>query len=125
MSWTVDVGVRMSVSLSVSFYICICPCVCLYVFRDSTECISLCVYASVCFCIGVYVYVCLCMSLAAALQALSTKGIVHRDLKPQNILLSYSPRYKARKTNIIFIPSSDITLKIGNYFSVKCVGVKT
>ena len=63
-----------------------------------------------------------CVILAAALRALSTKGIVHRDLKPQNILLSYSPRYKSTKTNIIFIPSYDITLKIGKiHFCPNCV----
>jgi len=60
----------------------------------------------------------LCSDLAGALKALSVKGIVHRDLKPQNILLSYSLRYQHTHTNIIFIPYSDITLKIGRYFMI-------
>ncbi|ESN98924.1 hypothetical protein HELRODRAFT_66765 [Helobdella robusta] len=53
--------------------------------------------------------------IAAALKALSVKGIVHRDLKPQNILLCHSNRYKQTHTNIIFIPYSDITLKIADF----------
>jgi len=72
-----------------------------------TVCVCLCyVNKRICF---IFAY----LLLAAALRALSMKGIVHRDLKPQNILLSYSPQYKSTKTNIIFIPSCDITLKIG------------
>jgi len=75
-------------------------------------------YVSLSFSVCVHACVRVCVILAAALRALSTKGIVHRDLKPQNILLSYSPRYKSTKTNIIFIPSCDITLKIGKKLSL-------
>jgi serine/threonine-protein kinase ULK2 len=57
----------------------------------------------------------LIQQLAAALRALNAKGIVHRDLKPQNILLCFSSRYVQTRTNIVYIPPAEITLKIGKY----------
>ena len=93
---------------------------CCLSFASMSISLSVCVYVS---CVHVCVFV--SVLLAAALRALSSKGIVHRDLKPQNILLSYSQRYKSTKTNIIFIPSSDITLKIGRnlccWLCISCV----